>query len=80
VIRLVDHRDCGNGTTEALPNARRQQYRNRPGAGILLARTEHLKLLQPAFFFFVATPPQRLSYTRVQVMVRMLATTLIRQE
>jgi hypothetical protein len=63
---------------EALPGEGAQRYRDCPRAGLLLARADHLKLLQPAFFFFVATTPRRLSFTRVQYLARTLATTLVR--
>jgi GAF domain-containing protein len=64
---------------EALPEADRLAARGWQRVGILLARTRHLRLLQSAFFFLVVRPPHRLSYARVESVVRMLTTTLIRQ-
>jgi GAF domain-containing protein len=63
---------------EALPRQDRERYQGCQQAAVWLPRTEHLRqLAPPALFFFAVEPPQRLSYTRVELFVRMLMTTVL---
>jgi GAF domain-containing protein len=62
----------------ALPGTAAEAYRDCQQAAILLARAQRLEFLAPALFVFVVQPPRRLSYTRVQSMVRMLVEALSR--
>jgi GAF domain-containing protein len=61
---------------DALPKAEREKYRDCQRAALWLARTEHMQLVQPALFFLIVQPPQRLSYQRVELLLRTLRTTM----